>query len=69
MKSIKTLVVFSAMSLISFGSFAQSVSVTSSTLDGAEAKIAAQAEQHGDQYKITSVNSNNRVYMTAQLYK
>jgi hypothetical protein len=69
MKSIKTLVVVSALSLISFGSFAQSVSVTSSTLDGAEAKIAAQAEQHGDQYKITSVNSNNRVYMTAQLYK
>jgi len=45
------------------------VSATSSTLDGAEAKIAAQAEQQGDQYKITSVNSNNRVYMTAQLYK
>jgi len=35
----------------------------------AEAEIAAQAQQHGDQYKITSVNSNNRVYMTAQLYK
>ncbi len=69
MKSIKNLVVVFALSLISFGSFAQSVSATAATLDAAEAQIAAQALQHGDQYKITSVNSNNRVYMTAQLYK
>ncbi len=69
MESIKNLVVVSALSLISFGSFAQSVSATAATLDAAEAQIAAQAQQHGDQYKITSVNSNNRVYMTAQLYK
>lgn len=69
MKSIKNLVVVFALSLISFGSFAQSVSATAATLDAAEAQIAAQALQHGDQYKITSVNSNNRVYMTAELYK
>ena len=69
MKSIKNLVAVSALSLISFGSFAQSVSACASTLDAAEAQIAAQAQQHGDQYKITSVNSNNRVYMTAELYK
>lgn len=48
---------------------AQSVSVTSSTLDGAEAKIAAQAQEQGAQYKITAANTNNRVHMTAELYK
>ena len=71
MKTIKTLslAAVTALSLISFGSFAQSVSVTSSTLDGAEAKIAAQAEQQGAQYKITEANTNNRVHMTAELCK
>ena len=71
MKTIKTLslAAVTTLSLISFGSFAQSVSVTSSTLDGAEAKIAAQAEQQGAQYKITEANTNNRVHMTAELYK
>ncbi|KGT94667.1 hypothetical protein NG99_08650 [Erwinia typographi] len=71
MKTIKTLSVaaVAALSLMSFGSFAQSISVTSSTLDGAEAKIAAQAQQHGEQYKITEANTNNLVHMTAELYK
>jgi hypothetical protein len=45
MKSIKTFVAVAALSLISFGSFAQSVSATASTLDRAEAKIAAQAAE------------------------
>lgn len=71
MKTIKamSLATVAALSLISFGSFAQSVSVTSSTLDGAEAKIAAQAQEQGAQYKITAANTNNRVHMTAELYK
>ena len=47
MKSIKTFVAVAALSLVSFGSFAQSVSATASTLDRAEAKIAAQAQQAG----------------------
>ena len=64
-----SLAAVAALSLISFGSFAQSVSATASTLGGAEAKIAAQAQQHGDQYKIISANTNNGVYMTAKLYK
>jgi len=54
---------------MSAASFAQSISVTSGTLDGAEAKIAAQAQQQGAQYKITEANTNNRVHMTAELYK
>lgn len=69
MKSIKTFVAVAALSLVSFGSFAQSVSATASTLDRAEAKIAAQAAEQGTSYKITSAKVDNRVYMTAELTK
>jgi len=71
MKTIKTLSIaaVAALSLMSAASFAQSVSVTDATLDGAEAKIAAKAQQEGAHYKITSASTNNDVYMTAQLYK
>jgi hypothetical protein len=69
MKSIKTFVAVAALTLVSFTSFAQSVSVDASTLDSAEAKIAAVAHQQGAQYKITEANTNNRVHMTAELYK
>lgn len=71
MKTIKAMSIaaVAALSLMSAASFAQSISVTSSTLDGAEAKIAAQAQQEGAQYKITEANTNNRVHMTAELYK
>jgi hypothetical protein len=69
MKSIKTFVAVAALSLVSFGSFAQSVSATGSTLDRAEAKIAAQAAEQGASYKITSAQFNNRVHMTAELTK
>ena len=67
MKTIKAMSIaaVAALSLMSAASFAQSVTVTSSTLDGAEAKIAAQAQQQGAQYKITEANTNNRVHMTA----
>ena len=70
MKTIKTLSIaaVAALSMISAASFAQSISVESSTLDGAEAKIAAQAQEQGAQYKITEANTNNRVHMTAELY-
>jgi hypothetical protein len=69
MKSIKTFAVVTVLSLISFGAFAQSVSATASTLDRAEAKIAAQAAEQGASYKITSAQFNNRVHMTAELSK
>ncbi|WP_394516537.1 DUF1471 domain-containing protein (plasmid) [Pantoea sp. SGAir0430] len=70
MKTIRAMSIaaVAALSLMSAASFAQSVTVTSSTLDGAEAKIAAQAQQQGAQYKITEANTNNRVHMTAELY-
>ena len=69
MKSIKTFVAVDALSMMSFGAFAQSVSATGSTLDGAEAKIAAQAAQQGASYKITSAQFSDRVHMTAELTK
>lgn len=71
MKTIKAISIatVAALSLMSAASFAQSISVTSGTLDGAEAKIAAEAQQQGAQYKITEANTNNRVHMTAELYK
>ncbi|MDM7087909.1 DUF1471 domain-containing protein, partial [Enterobacter asburiae] len=55
----------------SFGSFAaQTVTATASTIDGAEAKIAAQAQEAGaSSYKITQAFSGNRVHMTAELTK
>ncbi|EMW2827718.1 DUF1471 domain-containing protein [Yersinia enterocolitica] len=69
MNSIKTFVAVSVLSLVSFGSFAQTVTATDTTLDGAEAQIAAQAQQQGAQYKIIEANTNNRVHMTAELAK
>ena len=69
MKSIKTFVAVAALSMMSFGAFAQSVSATGSTLDGAEAKIAAQAAQQGASYNITSAQFSDRVHMTAELTK
>ena len=69
MKSLKSLVLATAaaLSLVSVGSFAQSVSVTDSTLDGAESQIAAMANQAGGHYKITGASSNNFVRMTADI--
>ena len=69
MKSIKTFVAVAVLSLISFGSFAQSVTACASTLDAAEAQIAAQAHKAGASYKITEANYNNGVHMTAELNK
>jgi hypothetical protein len=58
MKSIKTFVAVIALAT-SFGSFAaQTVTATASTIDGAEAKIAAQAQEAGaSSYKITQAFS------------
>ena len=67
MKSIKNFVAVTALSLMSFGAFAQSVSATASTIDSAEARIAAQAKQMGASYKITEATVNNSVHMTAEL--
>ena len=70
MKIIKTFVAVIALAT-SFGSFAaQTVTASASTLDGAEAKIAAQAhEACASSYKITQAFTGNRVHMTAELNK
>lgn len=69
MNTIKTFVAVIALSA-SFGSFAaQTVTATGSTLSGAEAKIAAQADKAGASYKITEAYSGNQVHMTAELSK
>ena len=54
-----------ALSLMSAASFAQSVTATSLTMEGAEAKIVAQAQQQGAQYKIIEASNGNVVHMTA----
>ena len=69
MNTIKTFAVVIALSTLSFGSLAETVTATALTLDGAEAKIAAQAQQRGANYKITEANFNNGVHMTAELMK
>ncbi|MDW8844400.1 DUF1471 domain-containing protein [Erwinia sp. MMLR14_017] len=69
MKTIKTLVVVTALSLVSFTSFAQSVTASASTLDGAVAKIAAEAHQAGASYKITGARVDNGAYVSAELAK
>jgi hypothetical protein len=46
------------------------VTATGSTLESAEANIAAQAERAGaSDYKITQAYTGNRVHMTAELLK
>jgi len=67
MKSIKTFVAVAVFSLISFGSFAQTITATASTLDAAEAKVAAQAKDAGASYKITGARVDNRAYVSAEL--
>ncbi|MDQ0021712.1 MULTISPECIES: YdgH/BhsA/McbA-like domain containing protein [Pantoea] len=69
MNSIKNFVAVTALSLISFGSFAQTITATASTLDAAEAKVAAQAKDAGASYKITGARVDNRAYVSAELIK
>ncbi|GAA0470987.1 MULTISPECIES: YdgH/BhsA/McbA-like domain containing protein [Tatumella] len=69
MKAIKNIVAVIAFSVISGAAFAQTITATASTLDGAEAKIAAQASAEGARYNITEASAGNRIHMTAELKK
>ncbi len=72
MKNVKTLAIaaVAALSMISGSFAAESISAHGSTLDSAEAHIAAKAQAEGaSSYKITSVRADNGVYMTAEIYK
>ncbi|MBB9887368.1 DUF1471 domain-containing protein [Escherichia coli] len=68
-KIVKTILFFCGMALIPAVSFAQSISATSSILEEAEAKIAMKAQQEGLKYKIIEASNNNRIHMTAILYR
>ncbi|MEG3126759.1 DUF1471 domain-containing protein [Pantoea cypripedii] len=69
MKTVKSALIIAALTAVSFGSFAQSITATASTLDDAEAQIARQAQEAGAKYKITESHSGNQVHMTAHLIK
>ena len=69
MNTIKKIAAVALLSVISAGAFAQTVTATASTLDGAEAKIAAQAKAAGAGYRITEARDGNQVHMTAELTK
>ena len=70
MKTIKTFVAVIALATSAGAFAAQTVTASSSTLDGAEAKIAAQAQEAGaSSYTITQAFTGNRVHMTAELSK
>ncbi|CAM7692416.1 YdgH/BhsA/McbA-like domain containing protein [Klebsiella quasipneumoniae] len=64
-----SIVAATALLLMSTTSFAQSISVTADTLDEAESQIAAKAAELGGEYIITEASTNNRVHMTAEVYK
>lgn len=69
MKTIKTFVTALVLTS-SFGAFAsQTITASGATLDATEAKIAAQAQEMGASYKITSAFNRNQVHMTAELTK
>lgn len=69
MKNFKKFVAVAVLTFISSASFAQTVTATASTLDGAEAQIAARAKMAGADYSITEAYSGNQVHMTARLIK
>lgn len=69
MKTVKSALIIAALTAVSFGSYAQSVTATASTLDEAEAQIAQQAQEAGAQYKINESYASNQVHMTARLIK
>ena len=70
MKNIKLLAAAGMLSGVSFSGFAQSVSVTADTLNNAEAKIAAIAQESGaSSYRITSADQKNVARVTAVLDK
>lgn len=59
MKIMKSAAVIIALSAVSFGAFARTVSAAALTLDDAESQIAQQAKQAGEQYRIIESSSDN----------
>lgn len=64
-----TIFIAAAVSLMSYSALAESVSARGSTLDEAEAKIAAKAADLGAGYRIIGAHTNNKVYMIGELIR
>lgn len=64
-----TIFIAAAVSLMSYSALAESVSARGSTLDEAEAKIAAKAASQGAGYRIIGAHTNNKVYMIGELIR
>ncbi len=69
MKSFKKFAIAGAFAVFAAHAGAQTVSATATTLDDAEAKIAAKAQAQSASYKIVSAIDKNRVHVTAELLK
>ncbi|MCW2257168.1 hypothetical protein M2263_003259 [Providencia alcalifaciens] len=69
MNNIKKLVAISLLSVVSFGSFAETISAWGTTVAEAEAKIAKAAEASNSEYKIQTTRMGNYAYVTAELTK
>lgn len=69
MNSIKKLILVSILSVISFGSFAETISSWGKTVASAEEKIAKIAEESGSKYKVTTARMGDYAYVTATLTK
>ena len=64
-KTLKIIVL--TMIIVALPGVAKSISVTASTLDEAEAKVASIAKEKNANYKITEAYTKNRVHMTAEI--
>lgn len=64
---MKKTILFTAMLILSFNSFAHTVSAVSATLDNAEEKISELAKNRGMSYEIIGATIKERVYMIAKL--
>ncbi|NDJ59216.1 DUF1471 domain-containing protein [Enterobacteriaceae bacterium 4M9] len=65
----KIIVIAAAVMMMSGATFAQSISARGTTLAEAEAKIAASAAEQDAGYRIIGTQTNNRVYMIAELIR
>lgn len=69
MNKIRIVLVASFFSMISLSALADNITATDTTLDGAEEKIAAEARRENAHYKIIQASTNNRIHITAKIYK
>lgn len=64
---LKYIAALLAFSISPLGAQAKTITATGPTLDSAETKIAALADNKGKNYNIIGAQMNNHVYMIAKL--